>query len=190
MTLRNITIAFTLLSIAGNSPPLMSTTTASDPRLPAFEFVLESASSAEEAANALFIGCATHSPKHFVKHLSLATCEGPVDTLQNFAECMHKTEFRSRGESFTYYDLPARIRRDTVRVVASRKFDAENAAAACLHAKYVYYAETLIAVDVAASDSTGRDYQTRIVVAGTKNNWYAVPRVRQSQPLYEIADAM
>ena len=107
MNFRRFAILFLLTVVIGSSAPYLSTTNAFDPRLPAFQFVLEGAASPEEAAKALFMGCALESPKHLVKHLSLATCEGPVDTIQNFAECLNRTEFRSGGHSFNVYDLPA-----------------------------------------------------------------------------------
>ena len=75
--------------------------------LPPFEFSREAAASPGDAALALFQGVATESPKHFVQHILLGVCDGSIDTLQKFAECLHTTEFTHQDEAFDFYELRA-----------------------------------------------------------------------------------
>jgi hypothetical protein len=147
----------------------------------------------DDAALSLFLACAKESPQHFVQHLLLGVCDGPIDTLQKFAECLHSTRFQSGGESFTVYDLPRPIDTSTLRVVARREFDGgkrEVETALASEGLTTYYAERFACVDVAAAGYDGREYQTRIVVAAVAGQWYAIPRCRSARTFYGIADAM
>lgn len=167
-----------------------------DPMLPPFEFHRTGATNPEDAAKALFRGCARTSINDFVQHLNLGVCDGPIGTIQKFAECLHTTQFKTGEESYAVYDLPVGknggLRNDTIRVVASSEFPADEKVAAVIigGALSSYYGEKFWAVDVAADGSDGREYQTRIVVAVQKDGWFAVPRCRSSKEFYDIADAM
>ena len=108
MNRRPFTIACTLIAVgvvAAIAYGFNSQTSSADPSLAPFEFHREGAASPEDAATTLFRGVATASPAHFVQHLLLGVCDGPIATLQKFAECLHETEFRHGAESFTFYDL-------------------------------------------------------------------------------------
>lgn len=165
---------------------------APDPALPDFKFERAGADTPEAAATALFRGCALGSPRHFVQHLLLGVCDGPIATLNKFAECLHVTKFRAGDESFTLYDLPKGIDKETVRVVASREFDGNDGDVKKLQleAASTYSGKKFMAVDVAATGYDGREYATRIVVATVDNRWYAIPRCRSARSFYRIADAM
>ena len=167
-----------------------------DPSLPAFEFHREGATNPEDAAKAMFRSCAMNSPRDFVQHLLLGTCDGSIGTLQKFAECLHSTKFKTGEESYAVYDLPVRknggLKKDTIRVVASDEFPTDEKVAAVISSEAVhsYYGEKFRFLDVVADGSDGREYRSRVVVAVISNRWYAVPRCRSSKPFYEIADAM
>jgi hypothetical protein len=159
------------------------------------EFRRKGAASPEDAAETLFRACATESPQHFVHHLLLGVCDGPIDTLQKFAECLHSTKFRHGEDAFTFYDLPFGKGIDPkkpFRAIASQDFDRENKQVAALQFQMIstYYGEQFQSVDVVAESYDGLEYRTRIVVARVKDRWYAMPRCRSSQSFYEIADAM
>lgn len=164
-----------------------------DPALPPFEFRRVGAASPEQAAETLFRAIATESPKHFVQHLLLEVCDGPIATLQKFAESLHRTEFRQGEKSFTVYSLPERIDgRKPIRMIASRDFDGETKQVAALELESVstYWGKKFKSVDVAGESYDGLEYRTRIVVAQVNGGWYAIPRCRSSKSFYEIADAM
>ena len=95
--------------IAAVSYGINSQAATANPSLTPFEFDREGATNPEDAATSLFRGCAKESPKHFVRHLLLGVCDGPIDTLQKFAESLHRTKFRHGEASFTVYDLPKGI---------------------------------------------------------------------------------
>ena len=164
-----------------------------DPALPDFEFHRTGAISPELAATALFRGCAARSPHHFVQHLLLGVCDGPISTLQKFAECQHVTRFTHGDDSYTVYDLPKGINlKKPVRVVASEAFDPADKRVAALQFQMLstYYGESFRSVDVVGEDYDGLEYSTRIVVAKVKDRWFAIPRCRSSKSFYEIADSM
>ena len=171
-------------------------TVAPDPMLPSFEFYRSGATTPEDAAKALFHGCARTSIKDFVQHLNLGVCDGPNGTIQKFAECLHTTKFITGEESYAVYDLPVGknggLKIDTMRIVASSEFpDDDNVATVILNgATSSYYGEKFRAIDVTADGSDGREYRTRFVVAVMKEGWFAVPRCRSSKAFYDIADAM
>lgn len=198
MNRRRFTIACTLITLGVGAAILYNanfqaaSAKPSDASLAPFAFDIAGAASPEDAATALFLGSAKESPKHFVRHLLLGVCDGPIDTLQKFAECLHTTKFHTGDESYTFYDLPKGLDKDTVRVVASREFDSqdEDVAALRLQALSTYYGEKFRSVDVAADGYDGREYRTRVVVAMVQDRWYAIPRCRSSQSFYAIADAM
>jgi hypothetical protein len=180
--------AFAAIAYGVNSPA-----TSPDPALPAFEFHREGASSPEDAAKAMFLGIAKESPKDFVRHLLIGVCDGPIGTLQNFAECLHETKFIRNEHSLTVYDLPKGIdTRKSIRIVATQAFDGENEQVKALQFEILgtFYGERFACVDVAAEGYDGREYQTRIVVAQVGDGWYAMPRCRSAQSFYAIADAM
>jgi hypothetical protein len=166
--------------------------TTAEPALAPFEFHRTGATTPQIAASVHFRACATRSPQHFVQHLLLGVCDGPIATLNKFAECLHSTEFVSGEESYTVYDLPKGIKKETVRVVASGDFDNNDKKVKALQIEAVstYYAEKFIFIDVAADDLDGRTYQTRIVVGAISGRWYAIPRCRSATSFYRIADAM
>jgi hypothetical protein len=160
-----------------------------------FEFQGEGAASPEVAAETLFRACATRSPKHFVQHLLLGVCDGPIATLDKYAECLHSTRFRHGDDSLTVYDLPIKRainRKGPFRAIASQDFDRENKQVAALQFQMVstYYGKQFKSVDVVAESYDGLEYRTRIVVARVKDRWYAMPRCSSSNSFYEIADAM
>lgn len=164
-----------------------------DPALPPFEFRRTGAASPEAAAETLYRGVATESPKHFVQHLCLGVCDGPIATLGKFAEALHRTDFRHGEESFTVYDLPQRIDpKKPIRAIASQDFDTESKQVAALQfeAMSTYYGKRFKSVDVVGEGYDGVEYRTRIVVAQTTDGWYAIPRCRSSKSFYAIADAM
>ena len=148
------------------------------------------ATTTEGAAEGLFTACILRSPGLFIHNLCLGVCDGPVDTLQKFAECLHVTTFRRGDNAFTVYDLPKRLQRETVRVVASQEFDSENEDVAALRWQMMstYYGEKFICVDVVADDPDGLTYGTRIVVTRVNDRWYAIPRCGSSTSFYQIAD--
>ncbi|TWU47797.1 hypothetical protein [Rubripirellula reticaptiva] len=164
-----------------------------DPILAPFTFDREGASSPEDAASALFRGCAMESPKDFVRHLLLGVCDGSVDTLQKFAQCLHETKFSHGEESFTVYELPKRMNPNRpVRVVASEAFDPDDRRVVALRLEMVstYYAEKFMCVAVVAEGYDGREYGSRIVVGQLGDQWYAIPRCRSANRFYGIADTM
>jgi hypothetical protein len=164
-----------------------------DPALPAFEFHREGAATPEDAAKAMFHGIAKESPNDFVRHLLLGVCDGPIGTLQNFAECLHETKFSRNGISLSVYDLPKGLDTEKpVRIVATQAFDGENEQVKALQFELLstFYGERFACVDVAAEGGDGLEYQTRLVVAEVNDRWYAMPRGRSAKSFYEIADAM
>lgn len=171
-------------------------TTPAQTRLAPFQFDRVAASTPEEAAEELFRGVAMESPRHFVQHLLLGVCDGSIDTLQKFAECMHETRFKQGDESFTFYDLRKTRKglnpKKPVRVVATRNFNPEDDQVAALQSQMMstYYAEAFITLDLAMEGYDGHEYQTRIVVARIGNGWYAMPRCHSARSFYEIADGM
>ena len=167
-----------------------------NPSLAPFEFHREAAATPEAAARSLFRGISAESPKHFVQHLLLGVCDNSIDTLQKFAESLHKTEFTHDGNSFTFYDLRELRRginhKQPIRIVAVAPFDTEDKQVAALRSQMLstYYGETFVGVDAAAEGYDGNEYRTRIVVAKVDGGWYAMPRCRSARSFYEIADAM
>jgi len=179
---------FAAIAYGVNSPA-----TSPDTALPAFEFHREGAASPEDAAKAMFRGIAMESPNDFVRHLLLGVCDGPIGTLQNFAECLHETKFSRNELSFTVYDLPKGIdTRKPVRIVAAQAFDGEDEQVKALQFQILstFYGERFVCVDVAAEGGDGLEYQTRIVVAEQNNRWHAMPRCRSAKSFYGIADAL
>lgn len=175
-----------------------------DQVLAAFEFKREAAPTPEVAAQRLFLGVSTASPRDFVKHLLLGVCYNEIDVLQDFAEAMHVTQFRNDDRAFTYYEMcekqylpgteTTRLinREKPLRVLASSAFDASDPAVKALEieAASTYSGNRFVGVDVAGMGSDGLEYQTRVVVAQVGDGWYAVPRNRSSKNFYSIADAM
>lgn len=199
MNRRPVTVACILIAagfVAAIVYGFNSQTTSTNPSLASFEFRREGAASPEDAAKTLFRGVATESPVHFVQNLLLGVCDGPIDTLQKFAECLHKTEFSHGADSFTFYDLRELRKginpKKPTRVIATTPFDSGDKQVAALQFEMMstYYGKTFMGVDVAAEGYDGREYQTRIVVAQLGGGWYAIPRCRSAKSFYEIADAM
>ncbi len=196
MNSRHFTIACTLMAVgvvATISYGVTSRAAIADPALPPFEFDREGATSPEDAATTLFRGCAAKSPKHFVRHLLLGVCDGPINTLQKFAECLHRTKFSHGEDSYTVYDLPKGIdAKKPIRVIASDDLFSQGKQVAALRFQMMstYYGEKFMCVDVAAKGYDGLEYQTRIVVAQVDDRWYSIPRCRSAMSFYEIADAM
>jgi len=196
MIIRRFTIACSLVvvaALAAIASGVNAPAADSHPALPAFEFQLSGAKTPEAAAESMFRAVALRSPKHFVQHLLLGVCDGPVAPLQKFAEAQHVTQFTHGDESFTVYDLPKAIDpKEQMRVLASAKFDSQDkkVAALELEAASTYYGKTFRSVDVAGKSYDGREYRTRIVVAEVNGLWYAMPRCRSARSFYAIADAM
>ena len=196
MNSRRFTIACTLIAVgvvAMISYTVNSQAAISNRSLAPFEFDREGATNPEDAATTLFRGCASESPKHFVRHLLLGVCDGPIDTLQKFAESLHGTKFSHGEDSFTVYDLPKGINTNKpIHVIARDAFDSEDKQVAALQFQMLstYYGEKFMCVDVAAEGYDGLEYQARIVVAQVQDRWYAIPRCRSAKSFYEIADAM
>lgn len=186
MNSRCFAIASTLVFlgvVAAFSPDVNSQAADPDPALPSFEFHREGATNPEDAAKAMFRGCAKKSPKDFVQHMLLGTCDGPISTLQKFAECLHSTKFKTGAEPYAVYDLPVGknggLKNDTIRIVASGVFPTDEKVAAVIsgEAFHSYYGEEFRFVDVAADGSDGREYRSRVVVAAIKDRWYAMPKL-------------
>lgn len=199
MNKRSATVAFTLVAagfVAAIAYGFKAPARNLSPPLAPFEFHREAAASPEAAAESLFRGVATESPTHFVHHLLLGVCDGPIDTLQKFAECLHVAEFRHGDDSYSFYDLREDRKgidpRKPVRVVAIEQFDSEDPQVAALQWQMLgtYYGQVFACVDVAADGYDGLEYQTRIVVAQVEDGWYAMPRCSSARSFYEIADAM
>lgn len=197
--IRTFIIACTLVAAAlftAVTNDASSQTTDARPHLAPFEFHRKGASSPAEAAKALFRGVAHESPKHFVQHLLLGVCDGPIDTLQKFAECLHVTEFNDGEDSFTFYELRESRKginyKKPIRATLTKQFNSEDKAVAALQIEMLgtYYGERFMAVDVAGEGYDGREYQTRIVVAQLGDYWFAIPRCRSSKNFYAIADGM
>lgn len=175
-----------------------------DQMLAPFKFEREAAATSDLAAQSLFLGIGTASPRDFVQHLLLGVCNNEVDVLQRFAESLHKTQFRHNDKALTYYELrdqqddsgrrrPGYInRKKPVRIIASAPFDPTDPQVKALELEAVstYWGERFVSVDVAGVGYDGLEYQTRIVVAQVGRGWYAMPRCRSSQSFYAIADAM
>ncbi|MBT5018692.1 hypothetical protein OAF42_01020 [Planctomicrobium sp.] len=187
-------VAAAFFSVFANN--VNSQTTDAVPHLAPFEFHRKGAASPAEAAKVFFRGVATDSPKHFVQHLLLGVCDGPIDTLQKFAECLHVTEFKDGDDSFTFYELRETQKginyKKPSRVILTKQFNSEDKEVAALQFEMLstYYGEGFMAVDVAAEGYDGREYQTRIVVAQLGDYWFSIPRCRSSKNFYAIADAM
>lgn len=166
------------------------------PALAAFEFHRVSAATPEDAAKVMFRGVASESPSHFVQHLLIGVCDGPIDTLQKFAESMHETRFNRENESFSFYELRDLRKgidyKAKVRASGTKHFNPDDATVAALQTQMLstYYGESFAKVDVAANGYDGREYQTRIVVAKIGGRWFAMPRCRSASSFYKIADAM
>jgi hypothetical protein len=168
-----------------------------------FEFRPEGATSPETAAQAMFLGVATASPRDFGKHVLLGVCNNEVDVLNRYAESLRLTPFSHNAEAFTYYELrdqrddSGRLRLITrekpIRVIASASFDSTDprVKALGLEAAGTYAGERFVSVDVAGVGFyDGREYQSRVVVAQVGSGWYAMPRCGSSKNFYAIADAM
>ena len=98
-----------------------------------FQFRPEGATSPETAAQAMYLGVATASPRDFGQHVLLGVCNNEFDVLNRYAESLHLTQFSHDGKTFTYYDLrdqrndSGRLRlihrEKPIRVIASAPFD-------------------------------------------------------------------
>lgn len=196
MIIRRFTVACTLVVLgvaAAVASGVQAPAANSDPALPPFEFHRSGAATPEAAAESMFRAYALRSPKDFTQHLLLGVCDGPIATLQKFAESLHATQFTHGDESFTVYDLPKAIdRKQPMRTIASAEFDRNDkqVAALKLEAVSTYYGKIFRSVDVAGTSYDGRAYQTRIVVAQVNGRWYAMPRCRSARSFYAIADTM
>ena len=179
-------------------------TSRTDQVLAPFEFRREAAPTPETAAQSLFLGVATASPKDFVQHLLLGVCNNEIDTLQRFGESLHATQFSHDGETFTYYDLRDQPRdpetersrminrKKPLRVIASAPFDPADPQVEALQLEMLgtYYGKSFVCIEVAGEGWDGREYRSRVVVAEVGDGWYAMPRCRSSKSFYKIADAM
>lgn len=158
------------------------------------QLVSEGAASPEDAAMSHFRACMTRSPELFSQNLLLGVCDGPIGTINAYAECLHGTTFSNGLDALTVYDLPFRhLQEETVRAVESQAFDTEDEEVASLlrfSGVSTYYGEEFLCVEVSADDSDGVGYRSRIVVARVDERWYAMPRCRSSRDFYQIADAM
>ena len=168
-----------------------------------FEFRPEAAPNPETAAQTMFLGVATASPREFGRHVLMGVCNNEVDVLRRFAESLHVTQFSHDGASFTYYDL--RDQRDDsgrlrlinrekpIRVIANASFDPTDprVKALDLEAAGTYAGERFVSIDVSGRGYyDGLEYRSRVVVAQVGSGWYAMPRCGSSKSFYAIADAM
>lgn len=190
--------------VCGFAYAFNSPTSRTEQVLAPFEFRRDAAPTPEAAAQSLFLGVATASPRDFVQHLLLGVCYNEIDVLQDFAEAMHATQFSHDDEAFTYYEMcekqylpgteATRLinRKNPLRVIASAAFDTSDpqVKALELEAASTYSGERFVSVDLAGVGSDGLAYQTRVVVAQVSHGWYAIPRCRSSKNFYKIADAM
>ena len=168
-----------------------------------FKFAPEAAVRTETAAETMFLGIATASPRDFGRHLLLGVCNNEVDVLQRFAESLHVTQFIHEDASFNYYDL--RDQRDDagklrlihrekpIHVIASAPFDSTDprVKALAIEAASTYAGDRFLSIDVAGKGSNDDiEYRTRVVVVQVGSGWYGMPRCRSSKNFYAIADAM
>lgn len=148
-------------------------------------------SSAEEAAVMMFRAGVSRSPALFTRARLPGVCDGPVDTMNKYAECLHRTRYRSGDRLMTVYDLSKRIRSHSARAVASQAFSSRDVEILSAQFLSTYWCEdTIVCLEMTADDDAGREYRSRIVVARIENRWYAIPRCRSARSFYEIADAM
>ena len=182
-------LALSLQSVAAPANnPATSTST--------IEFAPEGAVTPEIAATTLFRACTARSPKHFAQHLLLGVCDGPIASVNKYAEALHTITYTDGNDHYTVYELRELGRgihhEAPIRVVASAAFDTDDKQVAALQLQMAstYYGKKLTCVDVAAKGDSGVEYQTRIVVAQNGDGWYAMPRCRSAHSFYEIADAM
>ena len=150
----------------------------------------DGATSAEAAAVKMFQAGVTRSADRFTEIRLIGVCDGRIDTLRKYAENLYRTTYRNGDKSFTVYDLPKGIKKDTARVVASRPFDDEDMKS--LYGQFVssYYAPECQCFDLEGESYDGVAYRTRIIVAKSSDKWYAIPRCRSSKLFYEVADGM
>jgi hypothetical protein len=144
----------------------------------------------EEAATDMFRAGVKRSPKLFDQTCLRGVCDGPIDTLNKYAECLHRTTYRNGENTFTVYDLLKHLPTQSVRAVARQEFAAKDVAALSSQFLSTYYGEKFTCVDVTALDLAALEYRSRIVVALFEGRWHAMPRCRSSIAFYQVADAM
>ena len=184
-------VALVLLAVALLLQSTSSPAASVKPQGMPIELAPEGALSPEDAATSLYYACCMKSPRHFVRNLALGVCDGPIGTLNKYAELLHTMTFSDGTNSFTVYELPMRMKRETIRLVASRRFSEESVSS--LRPEFVssyYCSGPIMCVEVVADNYDGGEYRTRIVVTENSGRWYAIPRCRSSKRFYQIADAM
>lgn len=147
----------------------------------------------EAAAVEMFRACTMRSPRLFIQTRLLGVCDGPIGTLNKYAECLHTTEYSNGEAAFTVYDLPKQMKKETARVIAGQTFDTDDKDVANLlrlEGVSSYYGKQFMCFEVAANNYDRLEYRSRIVVAMLNDRWYAVPRCRSSKAFYEIVDTM
>ncbi len=144
----------------------------------------------EAAATNMFRACVSRSPKLFTQVRLIGVCDGPIHTLNKYAECLHTTTYSNGKNAVTIYDLRKQMKDETIRVTTSQAFTDDEVDSLSFQFVSTYYGEQFICYEVAAVNYDGLEYRTRIVAAKLSDRWYAIPRCRSSKSFYEIADAM
>jgi len=157
---------------------------------PPIEFAPKGAATPEIAATTLFRACTARSPNHFTQHLLLGVCDGPIASVNKYAEALHTTTYTNGKDDYTVYELPKMMKKDTERVLAIQAFADDAEKSLEIQGVSTYYANKFSCVDVAGEGYDGAEYRTRIVVAMLNGRWYAIPRCRSSTSFYQVADAM
>ena len=153
---------------------------------------IEGAKSPERAAVAMAAGMTERSPRKFLQHLCLGVCDGPISTLNKYAECMHQKHLADETGTHSIYDLPSRIIEDTQEAIDTQAFDSQDPRVVKLAGEMLstYYGEEFYCVWISAKSRSKKQYIFRVVVTRVGDKWFAIPRCGSSISFYEIADSM
>lgn len=153
---------------------------------------IEGANSPEQAAIALAEGISEKSPAKFLRHLCLGVCDGPISTVNKYAECMHKKNLTDDSGAYSTLDLPSRIIADSGDAIETQAFDQQDPRVGQLSSQMLstYYGESFQCVWVTVQARVKHHYTFRVVVTSVSGRWYAIPRCKSATSFYEIADAM
>lgn len=148
----------------------------------------------DEAAVEMTRAHLTRSPMLFMENLCLGVCDGPVNSINKYAESLHLTSFSRNSAAVSIYDLPKRgVNFDSIQVNQSKLFDKNDKDIAHLIAISTistYYGEEFMAMEVQIQNKANEQYTTRVVVTKVNERWFALPRCRSSEAFYKIADTM
>jgi len=142
----------------------------------------------EAAASNMILACATRDYELFSqnRYYHPSACSGKKGGPNRYAYFLHTTKFTSGQSDFTVYDLPQRLKPNSVRAMFTQVF-ASNPN----FYRMSFWSKQYRCVDVVSANYEGHEYRSRILVGKLSNDkWYAIPRHYSSLPLYEVADAM